>query len=155
MQKELAAATTKITTLEKTVETKTSEIERLSQAQTDMQVEMSKALATALASVRAQLKKPDAAGLDSVEKFSDYSDKLSRRSVDSLKDSLADLILELSGADTSEQVKDTVQTKNIVSQDKVTSPIPVDNKNIVQAGSKKPSKTQDTFRKPVDQAFSD
>ena len=155
MQKELVAATAKITTLEKTVETKSSEIERLSQAQSDMQVEMSKALATALASVRAQLKKPDAAGLDSSEKFSDYSEKLSKRSVDSLKDSLSDLILELANADTSEQPNDAVQTKDIVSQDKVTSPIPVDNKNTVQAGSKKPSKTQDNFKKPVDQAFSD
>jgi hypothetical protein len=156
MQQDLSTASTKITSLEKTIETKTSEIERLTKAQMDMQVEMSKALATALASVRAQLKKPDAAGLDSVEKFSDYSEKLSKRSVDSLKDSLTDLILELANA--KGQVKEASDAKSInqiVSQDKVTSPIPVDSKNTVQAGSKKPSKTQDNFKKPIDQAFSD
>jgi hypothetical protein len=156
MQQDLSTASTKITNLEKTIETKTSEIERLTKAQMDMQVEMSKALATALASVRAQLKKPDASGLDSVDKFSDYSEKLSKRSVDSLKDSLADLILELANA--KNQVKEASDAKvinDIVSQDKVTSPILVDSKNTVQAGSKKPSKTQDNLKKPIDQAFSD
>ena len=155
MQKELAAASTKISGLEKTIETKTSEIERLSKAQSDMQVEMSKALGTALASVRAQLKKPDAVDLDSSDKFSDYTEKLSRRSVESLKDSLADLMLELTNAKLPVQEKDSVQVNDIVSQDKLNSPVPVANKNTVQAGSKKPSKTQDTIRKPVDQAFID
>lgn len=155
MQKEMAVATTKITNLEKTVEAKTSEIERLSKAQTDMQVEMSKALATALASVRAQLKKPDTNGLDSLDKFNSYSDKLSKRSVESLKDSLADLILELSDQMEVEVKSEAKNVNEIVSQDKVTTPSPVDSKNSVQAGSKKPSKTQDNFKKPVDQVFGD
>jgi hypothetical protein len=155
MQKELSAASTKITTLEKTIETKSSEIERLSKAQTDMQVEMSKALATALASVRAQLKKPDTNDIDSLDKFTNYSDKLSKRSVESLKDSLADLILELSDKMEVEVKSEAKNVNEIVSQDKVTTPVPVDSKNTVQAGSKKPSKTQDNFRKPIDQVFGD
>ena len=155
MQKELAAAATKITTLEKVVETKTSEIERLSKDKTDMQIEMSKTLATALASARTQLKKPDASDVDSLDKFNAYADKLSKRSVDSLRDSLADLVLELADHKVVEPKLEAKNVNDIVAQDKVTSPVQVDTKPTVQAGSKKPSKTQDNFKKPIDQAFVD
>lgn len=154
MQADIATATGKISTLEKTLESKTSEIDRLTKAQSDMQVEMSKALATALASVRVQLKKPDSAGLDSAEKFTEYSTNLSKRSVESLRDSLSDLMLELSNQKPELTEKKTTDTKEIVADSKVLNPSILSDKNTVQAGSKKPSKTQDT-KKPVDQAFKD
>ena len=155
MQQDLAAAQAKITGLDKTIETKTSEIDRLTKTQTDMQVEMSQALATALASVRAQLKKPDATGMDSLEKFTEYTEKLSRRSVESLRDSLADLILELSNAKDTAPSVESKRINDVISQDKVNSPIPVDDKTKVLAGSKKLSKTVDNSKKPVDRAFED
>ncbi len=152
MQQDLAAASTKVTGLEKTIETKNSEIDRLTKAQTDMQVEMSKALATALASVRVQLRKPDSIGLDSADKFTEYSDKLSKRSVESLRDSLADLILELSNQKVDEKVQDGKGIKDIVADSKVITPGVQNDKNKVLAGVPKGTKTTDN-KKPLDRAF--
>lgn len=151
LKDELTTASSKITTLEKTVEAKTSEIDRLTKAQTDMQVEMSKALATALASIRVQLKKPDVSGLDSVEKFSEYSTNLSKRSVESLRDSLNDLMLELS-SQKPELAEPKISKNEIIADEKVTNPSIGNDKNNVQAGGKT-TKTKDA-KKPVDQAFS-
>ena len=60
---------------------------------------------------RKQLGKPDTASLDSQEKTDEYIAKLSERSIDSLRDSLADLNLELNELDTDGEAFDPTAQK--------------------------------------------
>jgi hypothetical protein len=144
----------KIIVLEGTVASKTSEIERLTKANTDIQVELSKALASALTSFRVKLGKPDTAGLDTLEKFNKYVTDLSKRSPDSLRDSISDIVLELNQPITPAPLdKDKPGANSIVAGDKVTNPSALDTKNkTVQAGKETPSKTPDN-KTAIDIAF--
>lgn len=153
--KEKLAADQKIATLEGTLASKNSEIERLTKAQTDSQVEMSKALATALTSHRMKLGKPDVASIDSAEKFNEYVGKLSKRTVDSLKDAIEDIISEIGqkSATVTNKTEDSVTANSSVANSKVGSPTQVDTKSkVVLAGKEAPSKTPDSKR-AVDKAF--
>lgn len=153
---DLATANQKVATLESTITSKNSEIERLTKAQTDMQVELSKALATALASFRVKLGKPDAAGIDSNEKFGEYVTKLSKRTPDSLRDAIEDTVAELSQVKTpvtSNKSEDNVSANSAVSKDKLGNPAQIDTKNkTTQAGKETPSKTSEK-KSALDSAF--
>jgi len=156
LSKEKAAADQKIATLEATLASKNSEIERLTKAQTDSQVEMSKALATALTSHRMKLGKPDTVSIDSTEKFNEYVSKLAKRSADSLRDAIEDIMSELghkapTGA--KEKTEDNVTANSSVANQKLGNPAQVDTKSkVVQAGKEQPSKTGDSKR-TIDKAF--
>ena len=155
VEAEKTALDQKIVTLEATVASKTSEIERLTKAQADNQAEMNLALATSLASFRKMLSKPDTQEIDSAEKFAEYIGKLSKRSTDSLKDAINDIVVEVN------EKKETIPSKNdgaksLVANGKITNPSQVDTKDsIVQAGKEdknRPSKTKDA-KNAVDKAF--
>jgi chromosome segregation ATPase len=119
------AKTTEVTELKSMVESKDSEIQRLTEDQASLQSKMSKNLATALASLRARLQKPDTIGIDSKEKLGEYVDKLAERSCESLEDSINDLVLELD--EDSAPVKKTTTERtasDIVKDSRIESPVP-------------------------------
>ncbi|MHA2063502.1 MAG: hypothetical protein ACXABY_03880 [Candidatus Thorarchaeota archaeon] len=122
LKDELAATKTENEELKRTVESKDSEIQRLTDGQAALQGRMSKNLATALASFRIRLKKPDTIGIDSKEELEEYVQKLSQRSAESLQDSIADLVLELEEDKTPE--KDKSSASDIAAGKKVESPVP-------------------------------
>jgi predicted nucleic acid-binding Zn-ribbon protein len=95
LKDELTAAKAKIQELEKQVEAKDSQIQRLTTDATEMQTKMSKSLAFSLATLKVRLKKPGTEGIDSKDKLDSYVQTLSARSVDSLQDSLEDILMEM------------------------------------------------------------
>lgn len=95
LQAEINKLKESLSTSEKTVEGKDSELKRLSGDMAAMQVKNSQYLATAVAQTRLLLKKPDVKDLTSKDALDAYIANLAKRSVDSLRDSIADLALEL------------------------------------------------------------
>jgi archaellum component FlaC len=120
---QLATAKTEVDTLKKQVEAKDSQIQRLTTDSAAVQSKMGKALALSLASVRTKLKKSGTEGVDSKEKFDAYVEKLSTRSIDSLQDSLQDLMVELDQlvVDSKPETK-AAPAKEVVATDKVSDP---------------------------------
>lgn len=95
--------------------TRDSTITSLTEEVNSLKVSLIDHLATALASYRIRLKKPDTVALDSEAKRKEYITNLSKRSIDSLRDSIADLLTEI------DQTKET-PTAVIVTEDKLESP---------------------------------
>lgn len=95
LKSELASTKAKAEELDRTVKGKDSEIERLTKDATASQEKMAKSLAMSLASLRVRLKKPGTEGIDSKDKLEAYVSLLTQRSLESLQDSIADLVLEL------------------------------------------------------------
>jgi hypothetical protein len=120
---QLAAAKTEVDTLKKQVEAKDSQIQRLTTDSTAVQGKMAKALALSLASIRTKLKKSGTEGVDSKDKFDSYVEKLSTRSIDSLQDSLQDLMGELDQlvVDSKPEIK-AQPAAEVVATDKVSAP---------------------------------
>lgn len=120
---QLATAKTEVDTLKKQVEAKDSQIQRLTTDSAAVQSKMAKALALSLASIRTKLKKSGTEGVDSKEKFDSYVEKLSTRSIDSLQDSLQDLMGELDQlvVDSKPEVK-AQPAAEVVATDKVSAP---------------------------------
>lgn len=152
-------ATQKIADLESKLATKTSEIERLTKANTDMQVEVCKSLATGLASFRMKLAKPDTVGIDSPEKFNEYVEKLAKRTADSLKDAISDTVLEINQVKNSapaSESKESGGAKSLISDKKVDNPSLSANKDKenVRAGQEQPSKTSDKPKTAIDKVLS-
>lgn len=135
----------KIVVLEGTVASKNSEIDRLTKANTDIQVELSKALASSLTSFRIKLGKPDVTGIDNADKFKEYVEKLSKRSPESLRDSIADIVQELNQPiNQAPSTEGKTGANSIVADNKVTNPLETGTKNkTVQAGKETPAKTPD------------
>lgn len=126
----LATERQKYTTLEQQVTEKDSEIaslksknDNLQSENESLQDEMRTNLATLVAGYRVRLNKPDAQSLDSNEKKEEYITKLSARSLDSLKDSVKDLELELSQLSVTNSTESDDSLTDMVSGDKVESPI--------------------------------
>lgn len=94
LKKDKSELSKKVETLETAKQGKDAEVTRLTGDLAKQQSEMQRILATSLAHGRIQLKKPDTTGLDSKEKLDQFIEKLSQRSIDSLKDSLSDIGLE-------------------------------------------------------------
>jgi len=134
----LTTAKTEVETLKKQNEAKDSQIQRLTTDAAAIQNKMSKTLAVSLASIRARLKKTGNDSVDSKEKFDAYVEKLSTRSIDSLQDSLQDLMLELESIEIpTKQI--TTSTTELVAGDKVTGTVPAkstDGKPVVKPNDK-------------------
>lgn len=132
LKDELATAKTNVTNLEKEVQAKDSQIERLTNDAQAMQDKMSNVLAVSLASMRSRFGKALPKGEDGEELGVDeYVAKLSNRSVESLQDSLSDLMLEIDQlpADNTEPVQNGTPANEIIGEDKVSDPTPKDKGN--------------------------
>lgn len=139
LEQDKAKVDQKLVDAEASLASKVSEIERLTKSLTDSQVELSNALATALTSFRIKLAKPGTEELNDSEKYNEYVKKLAERKPESLKDSIADIVMELKNANTEDN---SSETKDIASTKKVTNPQQVDSKNkVVVAGNETKSKT--------------
>lgn len=112
--KELATAQDRIKELEKAVQEKDTQIETSKSEVQELKTTVADMLATAVATLRVRLNKPDTKGIDSDDARKAYVEKLAKRSIESLRDSLADLTLES---------ESTEQGKNLLNVDKVTSPV--------------------------------
>lgn len=154
LTKAKAEVDTKLANAEGTIASKNSEIDRLTKANTDVQVELSKALASSLTSFRMRLGKPDVKDVDNADKFKEYVEKLSKRSPDSLRDSIADIIQEINQPIvTSTSTEDKAGATKIVADSKVTNPLQTTTTSkTVQAGKETPSKTADKSS-ALDRAF--
>lgn len=117
LKDQLSTAQTKLSDSIKEVEARDSQIKRLTTDATEFNKRVSKSLAVSLASLKIRLKKPGSEGIDSKEKLSEYVEKLATRSMDSLQDSIEDLLFEV------EAPKDEKNTtSDLVSKDKITDP---------------------------------
>jgi hypothetical protein len=147
---QLAAAKTELDTTKKQVEAKDAQIQRLTTDSANVQAKMGKTLAHTLANVRSRLKKSDTVGNDSKEKFDAYVESLAKRSLDSLQDSLQDIMSELDqlGADTKQETK-TTPAAEVIAKDKVSTPT-LAKKDKVDAKS-----TKKTNSKAIDSVFGD
>lgn len=143
LKEKLAAADAELSSMKKQVEAKDSHIQRLTTDATNMQTKMSKTLALSLASLRVRLKKPGLDSLDTKEKLDAYVEKLSTRSIDSLQDSLQDLMSE---------PDQTVETKNIKAADEVVAGDRIDSSVPAKGGKPgdKPVKKPATPARAVD-----
>jgi hypothetical protein len=147
---QLAAAKTELETIKKQVEAKDAQIQRLTTDSASIQAKMTKSLAHTLASVRLRLKKADTVGVDSKEKTDAYVESLSKRSLDSLQDSLQDIMSELDqlGADTKQETK-TTPAAEVIAKDKVSNPTLAKKDKVETKNSKKGN------GKAIDSVFGD
>jgi hypothetical protein len=108
----------KLKNLTATVEGKESEIKRLNDQMAASRTAIATDLAEIIAHFKTILNKPDTKVLDSEEAKKKYIDSLAKRTVESLKDSLVDLKLEWSAAQS-----ETAKDKGVdLSKDKLTNP---------------------------------
>lgn len=130
LKDELTTAKTKNIELEKEVQAKDSQIERLASDAQGMQDKMSNTLAMSLASMRTRFGKQLPKGEDGKELTVDqYVERLSDRSVESLQDSLADLMLEIDQLPVDKSDAKKVTAGDILSKDQVANPTPVQSGN--------------------------
>ncbi len=108
-----------VKTLKATVESKDAEAKKLNTDVADAKTLAVKDYATLVAHYRIVLEKPDTKGLDSEEAKTGFIDMLCKRSLDSLRDSLSDLKLEVKTVKTPEKSGQSVD----VSKDKLSSPV--------------------------------
>ena len=97
LTREKDALTANLSKLQSELDTKKSLYDSLLTDKNKLQAEMIKEVARQLAITRINLAKPGSAGLDTKEKFDVYVDELCERSLDSLRDSITDLLPELAG----------------------------------------------------------
>lgn len=109
--------TDKVSSVEAASQAKDSEIQRLTNDLSVQSAEMTKILATSLAHTRISLKKADTKSIDSKEKLDSYIENLGKRSIDSLKDALADIALEQPISNSTRNIAD------VAADSKVTSPL--------------------------------
>tara|TARA_R110002074_G_scaffold402324_1_gene607022 strand:+ start:58141 stop:59649 length:1509 start_codon:yes stop_codon:yes gene_type:complete len=125
LKDQLTTAQTKTTDTEKLVEAKDSQIERLTTDAQGMQDKMSSTLAMSLVSMRTRFGKQLPKGDDGEELTADqYVAKLSDRSVESLQDSLADLMFEIDQLPVDKTVTNTPSASTVLGKDQVTDPTP-------------------------------
>lgn len=118
LKDQLSTVKTENETLKNQVTTKDSEILKLEKDAKESKTVVAKSLALCLASLRSNLNKVDSELVDSKEKFDKYVDSLAVRTVESLQDSITDLM-----SDKSTKTSETsVTADKIVSGDKVTAP---------------------------------
>lgn len=125
LEDKLRDADTKISELDAQVKAKDTEIERLNKESKELDSQMRTTLATSLTSLKIRLKKPDVVGLDSKEKQGEFVAKIATRSLQSLQDSVADLMVELEHAkETPEKATSSTKTaaEIVADADKVTNP---------------------------------
>lgn len=152
LESELTNTKTKVTELEQAVSEKDSQIGNLNTTVDNLQEEnknlldeMKNNTATLVAGLRVRLAKPDAVGLDSDELKTAYIEKLTKRSLDSLKDSLADLQLELANQKEEVKADDSESVTQLLQGDKVESP--------VQENGDKPAATKKVSKDGLDLVF--
>lgn len=97
LKSDLATAEKDRDALKDQVAVKTQEIDTLKKSSDELKTEIAASLATALASLKIRLGKPDTKGLTD-ETRKTYIESLAKRSVSSLKDSIADLLIEVESA---------------------------------------------------------
>lgn len=145
LKDELATAKTKVTDLEKEVQAKDSQIERLTTDAQEMQGKMSKTLAMSLASMRTRFGKAIPKGEDGKDMSVDeYVTKLSERSVESLQDSLADLMFEIDQLPVDKTENKVDSADKIVKGDKVSDPV------IKDKGASPKKKEESTPKRAID-----
>lgn len=115
----VSTAKVEVETLKKQNEAKDSQIQRLTTDAATMQTKMTKTLAVSLASLRSRLNKTGKDGVETKEKFDAYVEKLSSRSIDSLQDSLQDLMQEIESLELSNK-QESKSVNQAVAGDKVT-----------------------------------
>jgi hypothetical protein len=144
LKDELTTAETKVTDLEKEVQAKDSQIERLTNDSQGMQDKMSNILASSIASARSRFGKPLPKGEDGEEITMDqYVTKLAERSVESLQDTLSDLVFEVDQLPVevvnTEPAPAATPASEIVSEDKVSDPTPKEKGNAPKESKSKPA----------------
>lgn len=133
LETQLSDAKTKIADYETKVKAHEGEIERLTKEAKELDSQMRNTLATSLTSLKIRLKKPDVDGLDSKEKQEAFVAKIATRSLQSLQDSVADLMVELEHAKEPENKAQTKTAASLVADgDKLNNP----------AGNDKGNKTE-------------
>lgn len=132
LKKDLATAVKTKDELTVTTVAKDSEIASLKVSVDALKSEVALSLATALASHRIRLAKPDTKGLDSTDAKKKYIDTLAKRSIESLKDSISDLLVEIDLVDSSNTKQEATSSNqtagDILADKKIESSIPtIDN----------------------------
>lgn len=155
LKDQLTAAQTKITDLTKEVEAKDGQIGKLNTDSVEFNKRIAKSLAVSLASLKIRLKKPGSEGIDSKEKLEAYVEKLATRSLDSLQDSIEDLLFEVETPKDEPKKEDMKKPADLAKQDKLTAPIEIKGKkpNSDSEGGKKkderPSRALDVLGKSL------
>lgn len=126
LKDELATSKTKVSDLEKDIQAKDSQIQRLIADAEGMQEKMAGTLAVSLASLRTRFGKQLPKGEDGKEPITteQYIEKLSKRSVESLQDSLQDLMLEIDQLPQQKVETQNTPINDLVKGDKVQDPTP-------------------------------
>jgi hypothetical protein len=138
LQIDIEGKSKEITDLKATLDKKETEITRLTDDSAKMQSDLSRDYATLVAKYRALLDKPGAK-FDSEEAYNSHLDDLSKRTVDSLRDSLEDLKAEFSKweakqAETPKKKEDNAD--NLADGAKVTTPAITDSQDDTNDDSK-------------------
>lgn len=110
LTKELETTKSEVDRLTSTVSEKDEKINKLQEKLVDQQADMSQVLAESYLNTRFILNKPDTIGIESKEDFDEAVKKYASRSVDSLKDSIEDLVPELSDFRENRETDQTVDT---------------------------------------------
>ena len=110
-----------ITDLQAQLDKKDAEVQRLIDDAAQMQTDLSRDYATLVAKYRALLDKPGAK-FDSEEDYNKHLEDLSKRTVDSLRDSLEDLKIEFAEKQAKDSQENKDQTDRLDEGRKVTSP---------------------------------
>ncbi len=119
LKDQLSTAETAAADLKKQLEGKDSQIQRLTTDAAAMQTKMAKSLAVSLASIKIRLKKPGSEDLDTKDKQNAYIEKLATRSIESLQDSIEDILQELNQPQVDTKV---TEAGDLMAKDKVTPP---------------------------------
>jgi archaellum component FlaC len=133
-EKQLEEKDSKIERLENTIRSKDEEIENIRKEATDAKAELKESYATTLLSNRIVLRKADVQGVKDAATWKEKLEQFSSRSLDSLKDAIADLAPEMSAAN---EAKGIPTPGSIAEDKKVSNPV----------SNKKPSKEPEK-RKP-------
>ena len=92
---------------------KDEEIKSLKDQNTQLTTDMTNDLAESLAANRIRLKKPDTIEVTTDEKRKEFVEKLAKRSIDSLRDSLADLLTEVDSNKVTGVTTDRLETPTL------------------------------------------
>jgi hypothetical protein len=122
LKDQLSTVKTENEALKNQVTTKDNEIVKLEKDAKEGKAAVSKSLALCLASLRSNLNKVDSELIDSDEKFNKYVDSLATRTIESLQDSITDLMSDKSTKVTKPSDNGTPADK-IISGDKINSPV--------------------------------
>jgi hypothetical protein len=153
LKDQLSTAKTEVETIKNQVKAKDELISKLNTDSAEMSKKMSKSLALCLASLRSRLNKVDSELVDTKEKFDKYVDSMSSRTVESLQDSIADLMTELNvKSDTKKPEGEPKSAAEVISGDKVT-PTTLSKSKDGKPTDKKENKKSDQPKRAVDRVF--